>query len=579
MMKVLISKKKLEKKKKIMNTFYKPHGVKNFFPATNGAGPLRVPKFIDEDEEEEEEEEESDESSDSDGKYIIIKIAVKRKHEEEDDDDDDDDDDDEDEEEDESDFLPKIPPITKRIKDELGNHEIVQKLREIQSPSTLVRKCISACEETIHIDKYQKDSKKSKETAKEYSSLIRERHSTSDKMYFKSLSSEKQQELLESLREIQSHSSSEEPYMITLLRSKSIPVAVKSIALKKIHSLTRMDPSMSEYFKVKNWIDGFMRIPFNIYCILPVHISDGVETCHEFIMKSKKILDDAVFGLNDAKMQVIQLLGQLVANPDSVGSAIAIQGPMGTGKTSLVKEGISKILRRPFAFIALGGATDGSFLDGHSYTYEGSMWGRIVQTCIDCKCMNPVFYFDELDKISDTPKGEEIVGILTHLTDTSQNSGFHDEYFAGIDFDLSKCLFIFSYNDESKVNPILKDRMFKIQTGSYSKREKTIIASTHLIPKICKEIHFQLEDIIFSDEIIEYIIDNCCERESGVRNLKRCIENIYTKINLYRLTLPGTQLFQNSSAAVITFPLILNREIISKLIKSHSISASSSMYV
>ena len=83
--------------------------------------------------------------------------------------------------------------------------------------------------------------------------------------------------------------------------------------------------------------------------------------------------------------------------------------------------------------------------------------------------MNPVIYFDELDKVSDTPKGEEIIGILTHLTDTSQNSKFHDKYFSEIDFDLSKCLFIFSYNDERKVNPILRDRMYRINTSGYNK--------------------------------------------------------------------------------------------------------------
>jgi ATP-dependent Lon protease len=90
--------------------------------------------------------------------------------------------------------------------------------------------------------------------------------------------------------------------------------------------------------------------------------------------------------------------------------------------------------------------------------------------------MNPVIYFDELDKISDTPKGEEIAGILTHLTDTSQNSQYHDKYFAEVDFDLSKCLFIFSYNDESKVNPILRDRMYRIHTKGYDKKQKTIIS-------------------------------------------------------------------------------------------------------
>ena len=108
------------------------------------------------------------------------------------------------------------------------------------------------------------------------------------------------------------------------------------------------------------------------------------------------------------------------------------------------------------SFLALGGASDSSFLEGHSY-YEGMQQGKIVQILMESKSMNPVIYFDELDKVSDTAKGEEIIGILTHLTDTTQNSAFHDKYFADIDFDLSKCLFIFSYNDESKVNPILKD--------------------------------------------------------------------------------------------------------------------------
>ena len=136
-----------------------------------------------------------------------------------------------------------------------------------------------------------------------------------------------------------------------------------------------------------------------------------------------------------------------VTNPEAIGTAIAIKGPPGTGKTTLIKNGISKILGREFAFIALGGATDSSFLEGHSITYEGSTWGKIVDILIQCRSMNPVIYFDELDKISETPKGDEITGILTHLTDVTQNDKFHDKFFSEIDFDLSKCLFIFSYND------------------------------------------------------------------------------------------------------------------------------------
>lgn len=282
---------------------------------------------------------------------------------------------------------------------------------------------------------------------------------------------------------------------------------------------------------------------------------------------AQKTLNDAVYGLNDAKMQIMQMLGQLITNPSAIGSAIAIHGPPGTGKTSLVKEGISKILNRPFAFIALGGATDSSFLEGHSYTYEGSTWGKIVQILIDSKCMNPVIYFDELDKISDTPKGEEIAGILTHLTDTSQNTQFHDKYFAEIDFDLSKCLFIFSYNDESKVNPILKDRMYRIQTKGYNQKQKTTISNQYLLPRIREQVKFTEQDIIIPDTTLQYIIDGFCLKEDGVRNLKRCLEIIHTKLNLYRLMIAGSNLFEEDMSLKVEFPLTVTKEVVDKLIK------------
>jgi ATP-dependent Lon protease len=265
-------------------------------------------------------------------------------------------------------------------------------------------------------------------------------------------------------------------------------------------------------------------------------------------------------------MQIMQILGQLISNPTSTGTAIAIHGDKGVGKTSIVKEGISKILNRPFAFIPLGGATDSSYLEGHSFTYEGSMWGKIVQIIIDSKVMNPVIYFDELDKISDTPKGDEIVGILTHLTDTSQNMEFHDKYFSDIHFDLSKCIFIFSYNDETKINPILRDRMYRIFAKGYDRKEKTVIARDYLLPKILKEINFTETDIIITDEVIGYVIEKYGGQEVGVRNLKRCIEVIYTKLNLCRLMKPGTKMFDNNVVIPLSFPFTITKEVIDKLI-------------
>jgi ATP-dependent Lon protease len=350
-----------------------------------------------------------------------------------------------------------------------------------------------------------------------------------------------------------------------------------------------MEPGSGEYYKLKNWVDTFMRIPFDQYQELPVTMNDGIDKCHEFMENAQNTLDQAVYGLTDAKIQIMQLLGQLLINPKSIGTAIAIHGPPGTGKTSLLKEGVSKILNRPFAFIALGGATDSSFLEGHSYTYEGSTWGKIVQILIDSKCMNPVIYFDELDKISDTPRGEEITGILTHLTDSTQNSQFHDKYFTEIDFDLSKCLFIFSYNDESKVNSILKDRMYRIKTSGYSQKEKVIISNNYLLPKIREQVKFSNEDIIIPDIALNYIIENFCksnefmgsnEVEQGVRNLKRCLEIIHTKLNLFRLMKRGTKLLKDHVNLDVTFPVTVTKDVIDKLIQLQKNTFSAqSMYV
>jgi ATP-dependent Lon protease len=457
--------------------------------------------------------------------------------------------------------------------DDIDDKELLNKLLEIKDKSKenkAIESCIQFCQENIKKKEKKMEKKQQKykdRNSRIFKKILKDKNVNNDYDFFENLDIENQKKMIKELKEINKLTRIEKPYRITLLES-TIPTLFKGAAMKKINSLRYMEQGSGEYYKIKNWVDTFMRIPFDKFQNLPINISDGVDKCHDFMEKSQKILDDAVHGLNDAKMQIMQMLGQLITNPNALGCAIAIQGPPGTGKTSLVKEGISKILNRPFAFIALGGATDSSFLEGHSYTYEGSTWGKIVQILLDSKCMNPVIYFDELDKISDTPKGEEIAGILTHLTDTSQNTQFHDKYFAELDFDLSKCLFIFSYNDESKINPILKDRMYRIQTKGYNLKQKTIISNSYLLPKIREQVLFSNEDIIIPDETVHYIIDNFCSKEEGVRNLKRCLEIIFTKLNLYRLMKPGSNLFEQDMSIKVEFPFQVTKSIVDKLIKT-----------
>jgi ATP-dependent Lon protease len=423
-------------------------------------------------------------------------------------------------------------------------------------------------EEKIKILRKKKSVKQIRSNTRKFGRLLQKKNSANDLKYFKKyLTHEQQADVLKELSELNKIMLVDKPYRLTLLESK-IPQQYKAIALKRIQNLRYMDTCSGEYFKVKNWVDTFMTIPFGVHKTLPITMDVGVEQCHTFMEVAKDVLDSAVYGLNDAKMQIMQMVGQWISNPSALGSAIAIKGPPGTGKTTLVKEGISKILGRDFAFIALGGATDSSFLEGHSYTYEGSTWGKIVEILIRCKSMNPVIFFDELDKLSETPKGEEITGILTHLTDTSQNSQFHDKYFSEIAFDLSKCLFIFSYNDESKVNPILLDRMYRIHTNGYGKKDKTHIAQKYLIPKIQSEVAFKPEQIIIPDETIEYIVEHHTNKEDGVRNLKRCLEIIFTKLNLYRLMKPGSKLFDKDSSSIeVAFPFTVTSSVVDMMIK------------
>ena len=407
--------------------------------------------------------------------------------------------------------------------------------------------------------------------AKKYYKMINgeDEEKTGEIDYFKKeLSNKEQLRVIKELQEINDHISIKKPYRLTLLDS-NIPPKFKATVMQKVNMLRSMEVGDPEYFKLKTWVDGFMRIPFGVHKNLDVSIDDGIEKCSDFMENAKKQLDECVYGLDSAKMQIMQMIGQWITNPDALGTAIAIKGPPGTGKTSLVKEGISKILGREFSFIALGGTGDSSFLEGHGYTYEGSLWGRIAQILMDSKCMNPVIYFDELDKVSDTPRGEEIIGILTHLTDTSQNSEFHDKYFSEIHFDLSKCLFIFSYNDESAVNPILRDRMYRIMTNGYENKEKMVISRDFLLPKIRQQVAFKDDDITIPDETLEEIIgnDSIMKGEKGVRNLKRCLEIIHTKLNLFRLMKPEKNIFGKELDLEITFPLIVTMKHIEKLIE------------
>ena len=254
---------------------------------------------------------------------------------------------------------------------------------------------------------------------------------------------------------------------------------------------------------------------------------------NKYMNNVERVLDEAVFGHKDSKREIKRVIAQWM-NGKMEGTILGFHGPPGVGKTCFAKKGIAKCLvdsngkTRPFCLLQLGGASDGAMLEGHSYTYVGAKCGRLVEFLQESKCMNPIIYFDELDKVSHTEKGKEIIDVLIHLTDKSQNKEIYDKYFSGIELDFSKCIIIFSYNDASLVNRILRDRITEIKINPLKKNEKVVITKKYTFKEITEELNFECK---MDDKLIEYIIDNYTY-EAGVRKLNEKLYEIFREINL-----------------------------------------------
>ena len=251
--------------------------------------------------------------------------------------------------------------------------------------------------------------------------------------------------------------------------------------------------------------------------------------------KIHECLDTSIYGHKNAKRQIERVIGQWITGKQS-GYCFGFEGPPGIGKTSLARKGLANCLKdhdgtnRPFSFIALGGSSNASTLSGHNYTYVGSTWGRVVDILMENKCMNPIIFIDELDKVSRTENGKEIIGILTHLIDPTQNESFQDKYFSGIDIDMSKVLFIFSYNDASIIDKILLDRIHRVKFDNLTLQDKLEICHNYILPEMFEKIGFK-NIIQFSDELLTFIIENYTQ-EAGVRKLKELLYEIISEINL-----------------------------------------------
>jgi ATP-dependent Lon protease len=335
---------------------------------------------------------------------------------------------------------------------------------------------------------------------------------------------------------------------------------VKNIIISKLEQLNKMIPCSGEYFKLNNWINILSTIPIGCYHTLPIKNTDN--DIASYLQNIKKSIDISIYGHEETKEQIVRILAQWISNPKSNGYVIGIHGSPGVGKTKLIKDGICKAMGYPLSFISLGGISDASYLHGHHYTYEGSTHGKIIESLIKARVMNPVFLFDELDKVSNTSRGDEIINTLIHITDPVQNDKFSDKYFEEIDLDLSKSLIIFTYNDENAINPILRDRMITIKVSGYNSKQKLTICKDYIIPELLPQYNMQKNDIIFDEQLLKNIIETH-GKEEGVRNLKRVINDIISWINMIRyVAIDGIE---------IKFPFYVSCEFYNKYCKKEKV--------
>jgi ATP-dependent Lon protease len=353
-------------------------------------------------------------------------------------------------------------------------------------------------------------------------------------------------------------------YKEKILRS-DMPFENKIIAYKRLQVMESFESNdTSEYSKYKAWMDILLSIPFSKN--IGTEIPKDLESSKTMIKNVRTILDKRLSFLEKAKDQIINIISQMIRNPEFKINAIGLYGTRGIGKTSLVKS-ISEALGRPYRTISLGGESDSSLLTGHSFTYVGSCPGRIIEILRETQCTNPIILFDELDKVSETHHGKEIIGNLIHLTDATTNTKYnYDKYFSGVEFDLSKVLFIFTYNDATKIDPILADRLFKIHIDNYSFKEKMEITKLHLIDSVLQEYCFTKDDIIFNEDTIKYIVETS-KSDQGMRDIKRRFEIIISRINTLLLTEPDQDIVRLEYKGLYNYYKTTSKPI--KVLKEH----------
>lgn len=298
------------------------------------------------------------------------------------------------------------------------------------------------------------------------------------------------------------------------IENKNLPEAVKEKALKEVSRMSKTNSASPEYSVISNYLDWILELPWN------------EQSEEDFdLEKAKKILDKEHYGLKNVKERILEFMAVRKLTENSKGPILCLVGPPGVGKTSIAAS-ISHSLGKEFVRMSLGGVTDEAEIRGHRRTYIGSMPGRIISLLKKAKQKDPVFLFDEIDKVGSDYKGDPASGLLEVL-DPEQNKTFTDHYLE-VPFDLSNIFFITTANTTSTIPRPLLDRMEIIQLSGYTPDEKFNIAKSYLLPKQTVENGLKKTQFKVSDRALRDVI-NYYTREAGVRGLEKELSKIARK--------------------------------------------------